>query len=342
MIRTFITLCIGATCLTACVNQKKFDSVRIVYEKGAPVSPGLEFPFGIVATKQGKKIMTKGYAGGKYHIDKYIVEVSNAAMVEGKAIALIDSTENRELDRFLKIVVIPVKNPSLTDSVLIPFNYEGTFRWYFDGEQGDNGDDKSARLIPIKIGGTGLVNGRKGEDGDPGTDGESVNLYVSKVFDDSFYARNGYYAYSVLLKTPKGDFSRFTYIADKYGKLMLSCKGGNGGDGGNGGRGVHGTDGDSRRSPGDGTNGGDGGQGGNGGNGGNVNVYTDSFGKDFLWYLNVQNEGGLGGKGGAGGNGGQGGTGPGGARGRDGYPGRAGSNGFNGKNGEGPIVIFRN
>lgn len=336
-------LAIVTSAAAACVNSKKFTSLRIIYNSESHISPGMELPFGVMAIgKNNKKILTKGYLNGKYSISKYHVEITHGSLIEeNKAIIVIDSAESRELNRSLKVVVWPLKNPDLRDSVHIPFNYSGIYTWYFNGENGEDGDDKSGRVLPVRVGGTAISGGKTGENGKAGGSGESINVYVQKIRDDSFFSRHGYHAWAVTVKTVMGDFTRFTYIAERHGKLILQCNGGNGGEGGNGGRGPDGRDGDDRKLPGDGSNGGDGGDGGDGGNGGAVTVYLDSADKDFLEFLEIHNKGGFGGVGGKGGMAGRGGSGTDGTRARDGLQGRPGENGSNGNNGPNPIIVFR-
>lgn len=331
--------------ISSCINQKKFESIRIIYEKDQPVSPNMELPFGVVAqSKNGKKVVTKGYLKGSYAIEKFDVKITNGSLKETEAVVVVDSLESAELNRSIKIVVAPVKKPSLKDSVYIPYNYSGVVFWSFNGTNGENGDDKSARVLPVKIGGTAISDGKPGESGSNGGDGEDLKLYVRKVIDDSFFKNNGYHAFYVTVKTAIGDFSRSTYIGERHGKLILQCAGGTGGNGGNGGRGVHGRDGTETKEPGNGTDGGSGGNGGNGGNGGKVIVYIDSSAKSFLPYLVIQNQGGPGGAGGLGGAGGSGGSPAPGFR-TGGSDGRAGSRGMNGQTGNSggePQFIWRN
>lgn len=309
----------------ACTSSKKFTSIRTVYDKDAQMRPGAPVAFGVVAQhKNGKKIITKGYLKGKYKIDNYEVQVIGGWQDGG--VIFIDTAEDRNVNRSVKVIVNPVKRSSLKDSFEFKLNYEGIVTWNFSGETGESGDSKGSRVLPIRIGGTALASGKDGEAGLDGSSGLSVNLYVYKVSDSDFYRNFGYDLYAVKCTGMNGGVDKFTFVAQKYGKLILKLNGGDGGAGGNGGPGPDGFDADNNKTAGNGKDGGIGGTGGAGGNGGNVKIFLDSSASDFVNYLEVQNHGGKGGLGGRGGAAGQGGK-PG------GYNGRAGANGRNGNNG---------
>jgi hypothetical protein len=325
--------------IAACANSRKFTSLRIIYDKNSQTRPGGAIPFGVLAQKKnGDKVLTKGYLKGKYHIDNYHIEAIGG-WTDG-ATLFVDSVEDRNLNRSVKLIVYPIKKPSLIDSLDIPLTYEGLVTWDFGGESGESGDSKGRRIVPIKVLGTGLASGKPGDDGSSGTDGLDIYVYVYKIHDDSFYKRNGFDVYAVLAKTENGSHRQFTFVAEKYGKLIIKTNGGNGGDGGNGGRGTDGSDATANRSAGDGTNGGNGGKGGNGGRGGKVWVQIDEEAKDFEMYFEVQNRGGNGGAGGRGGIGGRGGRNLNGTYGSNGFNGASGSLGSKGADGGAPIITY--
>lgn len=317
------------TVFSACTSSKKFTSIRCVYDHDAQFRPGGSVPFGVVAThKNGTKISTKGYARGKYKMDNYNIQVTGGWYDGG--VIFVDSVEDLQVNRTVKVVVRPLKKPGLVDSFEFQLNYEGLVTWNFSGERGAAGNSKSSRFLPVRIGGTGLLDGKDGEDGKPGTDGFDVTLYVYRVEDSTFYNRNGFNLYAVKAVAQNGGNIKVTFIAEKYGKLILKANGGDGGNGGEGGPGVDGNNEGNNTVAGTGTDGGKGGNGGKGGTSGHVKIYIDSNAREFLNLLEVQNRGGMGGLGGLGGAGGKCGINRSGSRASDGRKGANGSNGNNG------------
>jgi hypothetical protein len=335
----FVVFLAAVLIMAACANSKKFTSIRIIYDKDAQIRPGGTVPFGVLANhKNGDRVITKGFLKGKYHIDNYHIEAVGG-WTEG-ATLFIDSLEDKTLNRSVKITAYPIKKPSLIDSIEIPLTYEGLVTWNFSGEDGEEGDSKGRRIIPIRIGGTGLNTGKPGDSGTSGTNALDIYVYVYKVHDDSFFNKNGFDVFAVMAKTENGSHQHFTFIAEKYGKLILKANGGNGGRGGSGGRGTDGLDTDGKKYGGRGTDGGNGGEGGAGGRGGRIWIQIDESAKDFEKYLEIQNRGGSGGAGGDGGIGGRGGRNPDGSFERNGSTGRRGNNGFKGEDGGAPVITY--
>ncbi|MBS3914555.1 MAG: hypothetical protein KG003_08650 [Bacteroidetes bacterium] len=323
----------------SCVNSKKFTEIKILFDKDSELRPAGMVHFGVLATgKNGKKISTKGYLKGKYNIENYVFETSGAS-ADG-AILYIDSQENRDIHTTFTIIAHPLKNPDLRDSISVPLTYEGKVHWDFSGDGGKEGKSRGARVLPMRIGGTGLASGKTGDTGVSGNNGVDIHLYIYKKHDDSFYKRNGFDVYAVLAKTENLSYQKFTYIAEKYGSLAMNCDGGSGGDGGDGGPGTDGRDAYEKKAAGSGTDGGMGGNGGSGGTGGNVIVHIDSNAMDFVKYLKITNRGGRGGKGGEGGAAGKGGRNLDGTYAPDGRKGYRGRNGDDGRDGTGPEIRY--
>jgi len=336
--RFFIFMFLTCFFVFSCSSSKQFKSIRCIYDKDAQLKPGSAVGFGVVAIdKNDKKVITKGFLKGKYNINYYNVDVAGGWHESG--VVFIDTNDDLIVNRSVKITVSPVKKPSLKDSIEFFLNYEGIVSWNFSGDNGKNGKNGSSRIVPIRVFGTAIATGKEGDNGTSGSNGMDVEVSVYKVHDDSFYQKFGYDLFAVSAVSQNGGNVKTTFIAEKYGKLILKSNGGIGGSGGSGGTGVDGFDENDKGSIGSGTNGGDGGKGGDGGAGGTIKIYIDSAAKDFIKYLEVQNAAGTFGKGGSGGKGGQGGLAKTGTRARDGEVGANGTNGTAGKD-EIPVEII--
>lgn len=324
---------------TACDPFRQVTSIRLVYEPGAQFRPGAAISFGVVSLdKKGRRKSTKGYTKGKVNLEKYDITVSGGWQEESTII--IDTlVEGGPTQSVIVHVRVP-DHPRLHDSVVWFLTYEGEAVWYFDGANGEDGKRGKARLAPVRIGGTSLSDGMKGESGTNGSPGHDLDVFVVKAADSSFMAQRGYVVYAVKVRDKQTGAEKLTYIQEKYGRLRIYARGGKGGNGGEGGPGPDGRDTESGKLPGSGSDGGTGGNGGYGGNGGRIRIFIDSANRDFLNQLIISNEGGSGGLGARGGQGGRGGRSSDGNQGRDGIAGPYGINGRNGDNGRSPEIIF--
>jgi hypothetical protein len=339
VVKLMIVVFLGEVLFTSCKPFKNTTSIRIVCDTMAELRPGGNVRFGIkTLDRRGRRKATKGFAGGKIKMEKFDVRLSGGWQ----------STDTFHIDTFVepgvyktvKLAVYVPSFPKLADSIELPLSYAGEATWNFSGAKGVGGKDGKVRILPVRVDGTAVSDGKPGKDGGNGGNGHDVEVYIRRVFDTAYSAKFGTNVIAVKVYDQQTRATKFTYISEVAGKLIILTDGGVGGEGGDGGPGSDGRDGDDVKLPGNGANGGIGGKGGNGGRGGNITIYISAEDKDLLNRFVFSNKGAAGGAGGHGGTAGRGGVGANRKKGLDGTNGPNGGTGVSGNAGTQPKIIL--
>ncbi len=337
MNRPLLLLLLGIA-LSSCAGWKK-NLVKMDVEVPGELElrPGSSFPLTVkLLDGKGKRRSAGNTPSDKVKWKNFRITVSGGSWDPKKGTVLIDSNADNIAHHTVSLICEWKPDKRFTDHVDVLLNYRGKTAFSFNGKSGEKGDDKGSRVVPIKIGGTGLSSGKDGEDGGNGDPGQDVEVYIRPVKDTAYRHLTGETLYEGVAHSKSLGITRRFYLSRDQSILQISCTGGNGGNGGNGGPGTDGRDASGMRGAGSGTDGGDGGNGGNGGNGGSIAVYLLPGAEIFEGRIELLNSGGMGGQGGLGGSGGRGGRK---INGSYEPSGNAGSNGRNGINGDpGPEI----
>lgn len=330
-----------AFCLTvfSCKPFKNVTSIRVVYDTMSELRPGGAVRFGVkTLDRRGKRKATKGFAAGKLKMEQFDIYLSGGW--QSADTFQIDTFVEPGVYKTVKIAAYVPGFPKLADSIEIPLSYMGEPKWNFSGAAGQTGKDGKSRILPVRVEGTAVSDGKPGKDGQKGGNGHDLDVYIKKITDAEYKNRFGCDVIAVKVYDRQTRATKFTYISELGSKINISSNGGAGGEGGDGGPGSDGRDGDDLKVPGNGTDGGAGGNGGNGGDGGKITVFVAAEEQDLMKFVIISNTGANGGKGGRGGIAGRGGVGTNRRRGTDGRTGLTGLDGSNGKSGGQPAVVF--
>lgn len=323
----------------SCKPFKNVTSIKLVYDSMAEFRPGGAVKFGVkTLDRRGRRKGTRGYAAGKMKFEQFDIRLTGGW--QSADTFQIDTFVEPGVNKAIKIAAYVTGFPKLADSVELPLSYMGETRWNFSGAAGQGGKDGKSRILPARVDGTAVSDGKPGKDGLKGGNGHDLDVYIKKITDEAYKARFGCDVIAVKVYDRQTKATKFTYISELSSKMSIISNGGAGGEGGDGGPGSDGRDGDDLKNPGNGTDGGIGGKGGNGGDGGKITIYIATEEQDLLKYFVFTNNGGAGGKGGIGGIAGRGGVGTNRRRGNDGRNGFPGSNGTSGNEGGKPQVVF--
>ena len=332
--------CILFVCLGifSCKPFKNVTSIKVTYDTMSELRPGGAVKFGVkTLDRRGRRKSTRGFAGGKLKFEKFDIH-SNGGWQSADTF-FIDTFVEPGVYKTIKIAAYVPGFPKLADSVELQLNYKGAPSWDYSGYSGQGGKDGKSRILPARVDGTAISEGKPGKDGMTGGNGHDLDVYIKRINDDAFKNRYGCDVIAVKVYDRQTKATKFTYISELESKMTIATNGGAGGDGGDGGPGSDGRDGDDLKVPGNGADGGVGGVGGKGGNGGKITIFVAAEDQELLKLFVFTNNGASGGKGGLGGIAGRGGVGTNRRRGTDGRNGLSGLNGINGSDGGKPTIV---